>query len=272
MPKVFVKKILLPAGIIALFFAACSDSNDGGTQPASVASAETIEDLPNCSKSREGDSMLVAADSLTYICHEGSWKSENNQEGSVDEGSKTPDEGQSSKSSPKNRVESMDDLPNCSKNREGDSLLVAEDSLTYICRRGKWEKKKYMIDSVKTEDDLPACTKGYEGDSAYVSDEYAIYVCIENMWKKDLSIVQVYKSADDMPSCTPKRANVEVISTADSMLYRCDGERWQEVATTYASEDNLPNCTDKREGNLAYLQDTRERFRCSNKQWVSVEL
>ena len=272
MSRFFVKNVLLPAGIIALFFAACSDSGDGGTQPVSVSSAETFEDLPNCSKNREGDSVLVVEDSLTYICQEGRWRSEKNQDGSVDEDSETPADGNSSQSSPINSVESLDDLPNCSKNREGDSVLVAEDSIIYICRSGKWEEKKYLIDSVDTEDDLPACTMGHEGDSAYVSGEYAVYVCIENMWKKDQSIVQVYKSADDMPNCTQKLLSVEAISTADTLLYRCDGERWQEMAKTYTSLDDLPNCTDNREGNQAFILDTRERFRCSYKQWVSIEL
>ena len=168
-------------------------------------------------------------------------------------------------------VETIEDLPNCSKAREGDSVLVEEDSLTYICRSGKWEEKKYLIDSVKTEDDLPACTKRLEGDSAYVSGEYAVYVCSGNVWKKEQSIVQVYKSADDMPNCTKKLASVEAVSTADSAIFLCDGERWQEMATTYASAEKLPNCTEKREGNQAFLLDTREKFQCAGKQWKAVE-
>jgi hypothetical protein len=268
MSKVFVKNVLLPAGIIALFFSACSDSGDGGTQPVSVSSAETFEDLPNCSKNREGDSAWVSADSMNYVCQAGKWAPLPTVNG--DSTGTVP--GSSASEPLAGGVETVDDLPNCSKNREGDSVLVAEDSLTYICRSGKWEEKKYLIDSVKTEDDLPACTKGHEGDSAYVSSEYAVYVCIENMWKKDQSIVQVYKSADDMPNCTQKLLNIEAISTADSLLYRCDGERWQETATTYATIDDLPNCTDNREGNQSFILDTRERFRCSYKQWVSVEL
>jgi uncharacterized protein (TIGR02145 family) len=64
---------------------------------------------------------------------------------------------------------------------------------------------------------------------------------------------------------------VEAISTVDSLLYQCDGERWQEMATTYASAEKLPNCTDNREGNQAFLLDTREKFQCAGKQWKAVE-
>ena len=258
----------------ALFLVACGDSGGGkeALTPEEIG-VETIEDLPNCSKAREGDSVLVEEDSLSYVCRGGKWTPAESADG---DSAKTAPASSSATDSLQESlaggVQTIDDLPNCSKNREGDSVLVVEDSLTYICRSGKWEEKKYLIDSVKTKDDLPACTKGHEGDSAYVSGEYAVYVCSENVWKKDQSIVQVYKSADDMPNCTQKLLNIEAISTADSLLYRCDGERWQETATTYATIDDLPNCTDNREGNQSFILDTRERFRCSYKQWVSVEL
>ena len=268
-----LKGELFFVGVFALLFAACGDSGGGkeALTPEEVG-VETIEDLPNCSKAREGDSVLVEEDSLSYVCRGGKWTPAESADGdSTDPAPASSSAKDSLQESLAEGVQTIDDLPNCSKNREGDSVLVVEDSLTYICRSGKWEEKKYLIDSVKTEDDLPACTKGHEGDSAYVSGEYAVYVCSENVWKKDQSIVQVYKSADDMPNCTKKLANVEAISTVDSLLYQCDGERWQEMATTYASAEKLPNCTDNREGNQAFLLDTREKFQCAGKQWKAVE-
>ena len=268
-----LKGELFFVGVFALLFAACGDSGGGkeALTPEEVG-VETIEDLPNCSKAREGDSVLVEEDSLSYVCRGGKWTPAESADGdSTKTAPASSSAADSLQESLAGGVQTIDDLPNCSKNREGDSVLVVEDSLTYICRSGKWEEKKYLIDSVKTEDDLPACTKGHEGDSAYVSGEYAVYVCSENVWKKDQSIVQVYKSADDMPNCTKKLANVEAISTVDSLLYQCDGERWQEMATTYASAEKLPNCTDNREGNQAFLLDTREKFQCAGKQWKAVE-
>ncbi len=268
-----LKGKLFFVGAFAMLLTACGDSGGGkeALTPEEVG-VDTIEDLPNCSKAREGDSVLVEEDSLSYVCRGGKWTpAESADDDSTKTGPASSSVADSLQESLAGGVQTMDDLPNCSKNREGDSVLVVEDSLTYICRSGKWEEKKYLIDSVKTEDDLPACTKGHEGDSAYVSGEYAVYVCSENVWKKDQSIVQVYKSADDMPNCTKKLADVEAISTVDSLLYQCDGERWQEMATTYASAEKLPNCTENREGNQAFLLDTREKFQCAGKQWKTVE-
>ena len=259
--------------VCALFLVACGDSGGGkeALTPEEVG-VETIEDLPNCSKAREGDSVLVEEDSLSYVCRGGKWTPAESADGdSTKTGPASSSATDSLQESLAEGVQTIDDLPNCSKNREGDSVRVIEDSLTYICRSGKWEEKKYLIDSVKTEDDLPACTKRLEGDSAYVSGEYAVYVCSGNVWKKEQSIIQVYKSADDMPNCTKKLASVEAVSTADSAIFLCDGERWQEMATTFASAEKLPNCTDNREGNQAFLLDTREKFQCAGKQWKAVE-
>ncbi len=268
-----LKGKLFFVGAFAMLFTACGDSGGGkeALTPEEVGVA-TIEDLPNCSKAREGDSVLVEEDSLSYVCRGGKWTPAESADGdSTDPAPASSSAKDSLQGSLASGVQTIDDLPNCSKNREGDSVLVVENSQTYICRSGKWEEKKYLIDSVKTEDDLPACTKGHEGDSAYVSGEYAVYVCSGNVWKKDQSVIQVYKSADDMPNCTKKLVDVEAISTADSAIFLCDGERWQEMATTFASAENLPNCTEKREGNQAFLLDTREKVQCASKRWESVE-
>lgn len=170
-----------------------------------------------------------------------------------------------------NGVDTFDDLPNCSANRDGDTVSVAEESVTYICLDGKWGVLKHMIDSVKTEDDLSACSKTFEGDSAYVTSEYAVYVCRENVWMKAESVVKTYRSSDDMPNCTKKLTGVEAVSTTESMLFLCDGERWKEMATTYGSAKDLPNCTDNREGNQAFLKETNEKFLCSAKRWISID-
>ena len=168
-------------------------------------------------------------------------------------------------------VETFDDLPACSKNREGDTAVVAEDSLTYVCLNGKWDVRKHMVDTVKAEDDLPACSKDLEGDSAYVSGEFAVYVCNDDTWEKTGSVMKTYGSLDNMPNCTRRMAGVDAISTVDSAVFLCDGERWKEMARTYGSDDDLPNCTEKREGSQAYLMETEERFLCSGKKWTAIE-
>ena len=48
--------------------------------------------------------------------------------------------------------ESENDLPNCSKNREGEIVEVTDERKAYICEEGRWEFDHVILDSVKTED------------------------------------------------------------------------------------------------------------------------
>ena len=81
------------------------------------------------------------------------------------------------------QVESSDDLPNCSKNRNGDIAEVLGERKAYVCDNGRWEVSHDILDSVKTEDDLSACLSKNEGDSVWVTDESAIFVCIDRKWE-----------------------------------------------------------------------------------------
>lgn len=77
------------------------------------------------------------------------------------------------------QAETLDDLPNCSKNREGEIAEVTQEKKAYICEDGRWEFDHVILDSVKTEDDLSACLSKNEGDSVWVEKESAIYVCTD---------------------------------------------------------------------------------------------
>ena len=56
------------------------------------------------------------------------------------------------------QVESMGELPNCSKNRSGDIAEVLGERKAYVCDNGRWEFDHDILDSVETEDDLPVST------------------------------------------------------------------------------------------------------------------
>ncbi len=82
------------------------------------------------------------------------------------------------------QVEVFDDLPNCSKNRNGDIAEVLGERKAYVCDNGRWEVDHDILDSVKTEDDLTVCQSKNEGDSLWVTDESAIFVCTDRKWEK----------------------------------------------------------------------------------------
>ena len=127
------------------------------------------------------------------------------------------------------QVESFDDLPNCSKNREGDLAEVQGERKAYRCLDGIWEFDHDVYDSVATEDDLPACTAKKEGSYRFVTKEKSAFYCDGTRWSK------VEKKPADLQE--------------------------------YESEDDLLNCSKNREGEKAYVADVEEVFVCSDGVW-----
>ena len=81
-------------------------------------------------------------------------------------------------------VESLDDLPNCSKSREGLIAEIGKKKEAYICENGRWEYDHDILDSVNSEDDLTNCVLRNEGDSVWVVEESAVFVCTDRRWEK----------------------------------------------------------------------------------------
>ena len=99
------------------------------------------------------------------------------------------------------QVESMDELPNCSKNRLGDIAEVLGEKKAYVCDNGRWEFDHDILDSVETEDDLPVCLNKNEGDSVWVVEESAVFACIDRKWEK------LEKEEPESSSATKKTAS-----------------------------------------------------------------
>ena len=80
--------------------------------------------------------------------------------------------------------ETLDDLPNCTAEREQDTAFVRDGNEIYVCEDSRWKFVRAVIDSVKTVDDLSACTNSREGDSVLVTSLNAVYVCGDGKWYK----------------------------------------------------------------------------------------
>ena len=174
------------------------------------------------------------------------------------------------------QVESSDDLPNCSKNRNGDIAEVLGERKAYVCDNGRWEVDHDILDSVKTEDDLSACLSKNEGDSVWVTDESSIFVCTDRKWEKcekessaDSGSIPTYKSEDKLPNCTKDRnGNLALV---DSEARLCIDGKWNNVGEAYSSSDDMPNCTSKRDGNTAFVIEDRQAFVCTDGKWKEDE-
>ena len=130
---------------LASIFAACGgdSGNNGKTETDGSSQAETFDDLPNCSRNREGDTVTVLEDRKTYICGNGRWE----ELGTA--------------------YENADDLPNCSDKREGNTAYVVDDNEYLICADGKWEK--YSTQPQKQEGDSTEELESSSSDKKFSS-------------------------------------------------------------------------------------------------------
>ncbi len=171
------------------------------------------------------------------------------------------------------QAETFDDLPNCSKSREGDLAEVQDERKAYRCQKGAWEFDHDVLDTVKTEDELPACIGKKEGLSLFVKSESAAYTCDGKRWIKEdapgESGVVEYETEDDLPNCVVKREGETALIEGEA--YLCDGTRWKAVGTYYATEDSLSNCTAKREGEKAYIADEGTALKCIDGEWKEAK-
>ena len=174
------------------------------------------------------------------------------------------------------QVETQEDLPNCSKSREGDIAEVMEEKKAYVCDNGRWEFDHDILDSVKTENDLKACLSKNDGASVWVIEDEAIYVCTDRKWEmlekeepSDGDSIPTYKSEDDMPNCTKERQNKLAIAGENAQV--CNDGSWQDLGKAYATEDSLPNCTKKRKDETAYIIEDNQALVCNGEKWEDNE-
>ena len=129
------------------------------------------------------------------------------------------------------QVEEFDELPNCSKNRNGDIAEVLGERKAYVCDNGRWEVDHDILDSVKTEDDLAVCQSKNEGDSVWVTDESAIFVCSDRKWEKR----EIESSAD---SGSKKSASSSSKKTASSSSVKAVSSSSKKAGSSSASKSS----------------------------------
>ena len=178
--------------------------------------------------------------------------------------------GASDVSKPDMSVSAMEDLPNCTEKREGETALVSEDSSTYKCENGKWTFVSAPTPTVETLDDLFNCTAKVEGDTVKVEAESAIYRCADGQWKKFRALTDTLPGVDDLLACVTKREGNSTYITNEHALYACEDGVWKKKITymdTVSSKDALPNCTDKNENDSSYVKKENAVYLCIAKSW-----
>ena len=151
-------------------------------------------------------------------------------------------------------AESVDDLPNCTKKREGQKARTDEGN--YVCTDGVWKAEAEEIPSYETEEDVPACTKKKEGTLVYVEDTEDTLICESGEWK----------NVDDSDDGTTEDESSSSDEETDDESSSSD-QGQPECGLTVATEDELPICTMKRDGVTACIEDIGEVVVCESGMW-----
>jgi len=146
-------------------------------------------------------------------------------------------------------AESMDDLPNCTKNREGVRAITDEGN--YVCTDGAWEEEAPEIPSFETEEDLHNCSRKKEGMVVYVEDLEDTLVCKSGEWQ----------SASDVEEDDGQDDEDGESSSSDRPAYDISVE----------TEDELPECTAKREGTVVYVEESDLLAVCESGLWQVMD-
>ena len=160
MEKIWKLNVTALSFVIAGGLVACGDDSGTKSDSAETLVAGTFEDLPNCTKNREGETAFVEEEGLRYICQEKKW-------------TEMPDTLA--------EYDSEDDLPNCGSKVDGVKAYVKEDKTIYVCSDKSWNPYAVVYD---TEEDLPNCTKKKDGEIAKLKDEDSFVICKDGAWTK----------------------------------------------------------------------------------------
>ncbi len=245
MMKILLK--LVTASFVVFY--GCSDS--GSSNAPSHSGPATLEDLPNCTDSREGELDTLTDNGYVYRCEDGGWEFV---------------------SARLDTAATMDDLSNCTSKLDGDSVLVESENAVFQCRDGRWKKVHGLLVNVSASDDLPACTSKRDEDLAYVADEHSVYGCYDGKWKKLYALMDSVKTADDMSSCNDKREGDSTLVQDENRIYICMTKKWRLLGEVLVTEDDMKSCTENREDMRIYVKDIRKSLICRDGKWFSFKL
>lgn len=186
----FVRKSMLSAAFIVapVILNACGgDSSSSSAGDEDVITADSTDDLPNCTKSREGTKAVTEEGS--FVCVDGTWEPEKEE---------VPD------------YDTEEDLPNCTKSREGEIALVKDSGDTLVCKSGEWVEKSK--ESPKSSDSKTDDDDGETSESSSSADDE------EESSSSATIIVVDGKSVDGTCHASPSRVgkdeSVEWVFTA----------------------------------------------------------
>lgn len=109
-----------------------------------LESVEKEDDLPECFPKNDGDIIWVKDASKAFKCDRRSWNE-------IEISSSSSEEDDDDDNGRKVEEEEEDELPLCSKRREGKEWFVESENKTYLCSEGEWQELNEEEESSSSE-------------------------------------------------------------------------------------------------------------------------
>ena len=136
------------------------------------------------------------------------------------------------KSSDADSYATIDDLPNCTANRDGVVAFVEDGDASYVCKENNWLKAGNVY---KSEDDFPNCTENRRGESVLDQSDGEVYTCNGKSWEKNSAEGKDAESSSSAGSSGSESKNEEKSSSSvspdDSVLVDSRDGRVYKIVT-----------------------------------------
>ena len=162
-----------------------------------------------------------------------------------------------------NAVETYDDLLNCSKNRDGVTVVVRELGKSYTCLGGTWSE---AAPSYKSEDDLPICSSTREGEIAYVEKISVFVTCVGTRWisnsekKDDSEKENSSSSSGSVASSESLDGSESMKQTSSSSIFCWDDECSGLISSSSVKDENIDGSVSSEESNSSIAKIKQVEF------------